>query len=120
MENTVSIIADLNGCLELNSHSDAVNIRSIYTDLQAQGIIDANQNTSQTGQVQLDSSTTTGKTSVVVDSRQLSQALKCTSVRHDRVLFCLTPGKYVSYTLQYLTVLLRWCSICLQSMVAFA
>ena len=89
----VSIIADLNGCLELNSHSDAVNIRSIYTDLQAQGIIDANQNTSQTGQVQLDSSTATGKTSVVVDSRQLSQALKCTSVRHDRVLFCLTPGE---------------------------
>ena len=33
------------------------------------------------------------ESTVIVDSKQLSQALKCTTVRHDRILFCLTSDE---------------------------
>lgn len=109
----VNIKASLNGRLELTSENDAVNINTIYNNLQAKGVrtvnnsnIDNSKNNNNENNMEnscnSNSIINVGKqlqnenqmeATVNVDSKQLSQALKCCTVRHDRILFCLTTDE---------------------------
>jgi hypothetical protein len=87
----VSVSANISGRLEFETAAASIKIRTIYDGLRAKGP----QRIGFRRDVEFERAPTQDghqrSSSVVkLDSRQLSQALKCTSIRHDRVLLCLS------------------------------